>query len=592
MKNIEDLRHNIVFSLKLCWKNSRYRFCIILGLKIVMGFITTLMLVIWKNFIDSATKALGGNSDYIRICICFILLYCIVILARDTANRIVDYYSKWEADYLNKYITELCLKKVEGMTARELDEAETFNLINKANEQSADRIFSILNYTFLFLQNLVTLFSTASILFGLSFIPIALSILSTIPSFFVSVKIIERYYDIYNKRFEKYRFISHLKHLILNSEYAKEIKLYGNGRYFRKYIYKTYDDFIEEDSKLRRENAQIITLAQTIDFVFLYASKIYIIFLALKRKLTIGSLTMYVSGIEQFVGVLTTLLEIVKELYNNNLYMNSLYELEEMTVSETEQQDKEELKYIDNIKFEHVSFKYGSESEEVLTDITFEFRQGKKYCIVGENGSGKSTLLKLLTCLYEPVSGRISINGKDASSYTKESIYRCLNVMFQNFIRYPFTIAENIAMGQVDDMGNAEKVKEVSEIAASKDFIEKLENQYDTLLQKEWTGGTDLSGGQWQKIAIARTLFNDNVQAYFFDEPTSAIDIKSERKIFHWLLEENQKMVVYIVHKLEITSLADEILVMQNGKLVEYGSYNELIKKQGLFYDLYLLENS
>ena len=124
------------------------------------------------------------------------------------------------------------------------------------------------------------------------------------------------------------------------------------------------------------------------------------------------------------------------------------------------------------------------------------------------------------------------------------------------------------------------------------DFIEKLENQYDTLLQKEWTGGTDLSGGQWQKIAIARTLFNDNVQAYFFDEPTSAIDIKSERKIFHWLLEENQKMVVYIVHKLEITSLADEILVMQNGKLVEYGSYNELIKKQGLFYDLYLLENS
>nr|WP_297933847.1 ABC transporter ATP-binding protein [uncultured Lachnoclostridium sp.] len=592
MKKIEDLSHNIVFSLKLCWKNSRYRFCIILGLKIVMGFISTLMLVIWKNFIDSATKALEGDSNYIKICICFILLYCIVFIVRDTANRIVDYYSKWEADYLNKYITELCLKKVEGMTARELDEAETFNLISKANEQSADRIFNILNYTFLFLQNMVTLLSTATILFGLSFIPVALSIISTIPSFWVSVKIIEMYYDIYNKRFEKYRFISHLKHLILNSEYAKEIKIYGSGRYFRKYICTTYDDFIEEDSKLRRENAQKTTLAQTIDFVFLYTSKIYIIFLVLKRKLTIGALTMYVSGIEQFVGVLTTLLEIVKELYNNNLYMNSLDELEEMVGGKTKDQEREDLTHIDNIMFEHVSFKYGNQSEDVLSDITFEFKQGKKYCIVGENGSGKSTLLKLLTCLYEPESGKISINGKDASSYTKDSIYSCLNVMFQNFIHYPFTVAENIAMGQVDDMGNTEKVKKVSEIVASKDFIEKLENQYDTLLQKEWTGGTDLSGGQWQKIAIARTIFSDNGQAYCFDEPTSAIDVKSERKIFRWLLEENQKMVVYIVHKLEITSLADEILVMQNGKLVEHGSYNELIEKHGLFYDLYLMEKN
>ncbi len=585
--------YNIFYTIKMCWSSSKYRLLVIIFLKVFTGLIPTLILLVWKSFINYAVDALNGSPNSIKMCIVAILSYCVLILVKDILNRVVDYYFKWEADCLNKAITNICLTKIESMSASDLDKAENYNLISKANEQSADRIYNILSSIFLLIESIITFISTATLLCGLSIVPIVLCIVSTVPSFVISLGIIEEFYEIFNNRYEKHRFIAYLKQLILNSNNAKEMKLYGNGSYFRKYIDSTYERFIKEDSKLRRKNVTKTSIAQMFDFIFLYASKIYIIVIAIKQRLSIGALTMNLTGIEQFVGSISNLLEIAKELYKNNLYMDSLHALEKMG-KETNEKDaieaKEELRKIESIRFENVSFRYDTESNFVLDNLYYSFDTGKRYCIVGENGSGKSTLIKLLSCLYEPDKGKIYINEIETKKYKKRDIYKCISMMFQNFIKYPLTIAENIGMGQIENLDDIEKIKAVSRISGSNEFIQKMDNGYYTMLQKEWTNGIDLSGGEWQRLAIDRTIFNEG-DVYIFDEPTSAIDVNSEKKFFDWLLRKKGKIIIYIVHKINLARMADEIVVMQQGRIVESGTYEKLVQKKGIFYKMLEREN-
>lgn len=592
-QNIKKTIYNIFFTIKMCWSSSKYRLLLIISLKAVIGVIPTLILLVWRNFINYAVDALNGNLNSIKKCIISILVYCFVLLIKDILSRVVDYYFKWEADYLNKYITDICLNKIETMSAAELDNSENYNLLNKANEQSADRIYNVLCSIFLFVESLITFLSTATLLSGLSIVPVVLSIISTVPSFIISMNIVEEYYNIFNNRYEKHRFIAHLKHIMFNSNNAKEIRLCRNGSYFRNFINTTYERFMKEDGRLRRKNAIKSSVAQVFDFTFLYASKIYIIVIAIKKQLSIGTLSMNITAVEQFVGSISNLLEIVKELYNNNLYMDSLHELEQIgkTSNKKETLSAEEVTRIRSFRFENVSFRYGNEPEYILHNLSYRFDVGKRYCIVGDNGSGKSTLIKLLSCLYEPDEGKIFINEKETKHYSKEDIYKHINMMFQNYIKYPLSIAENIGMGQVENMEDIERMKEVSRISGSAEFIRKTDKGYRTMLQKEWTNGIDLSGGEWQRLAIDRTIFGDG-DVYIFDEPTSAIDVNAEKKFFDWLKYEKDKIIIYIVHKMNLACMADEIIVMQNGKIAESGTYEKLMRKKGIFYEMLQNENN
>ena len=505
--------------------------------------------------------------------------------------KIADYYFKWESDCLNKRITNDCIERIGMLSARELDNPENINLISKVNDQSASRIYNILSSIFMFIESVVSFVAAASLLAGFSIIPVLLCTISIVPSFLVSIGIVEESYLLFNRRHEQLRFINHLKLLFLNNNNAKEIKLYGNGSYFKRIINDKYDEFIKEDGELRKKNYKKAIGAQLFDYIFLYGSKIYILSKALKEHLLIGDMSMNLACVEQFAGSLSNLMEIIKEMYDNNLYIDALHELNMIGNNrENETNTGERLQAIDTVDFDNVSFAYDSKSDYKLHNISYRFKKGKKYCIVGNNGSGKSTFLNLLSGLYDPDEGKIYINGNNADIYRKTEVFKLVRMMFQNYVRYPLSIAENIGIGQIDYMDNTERIRHVAEISGSDHFIEQTEKGYNTMLQKEWTDGIDISGGEWQKIAINRTIFGEG-DIFIFDEPTSAIDAESEGKFFEWIDKKQDKIIIYIVHKMSLTQYADEILVLKDGFLVENGDTKSLMEKKGVFYEMVQNEN-
>lgn len=582
-KNKHSVIRDMITVLTICKNASVYRFCIIVILKVALGFIPAFIMYIWKKFLDIVICVIQGDGAEILDCIAIIMLYCGISLFRDCMTRVVDYYFKWEADYLDKIIIEKSLDIVDDLSGENFDESATFDIIGKVNEQTADRIYGMLSNIFLFIESTVSACATAYLLIGLSAFPIVLSVLSTIPSFLLSMSIIADYYAIYNKRYETVRLIERLRTLIFDSNNLKEIKVYRSNRYLKTYISNIYSGFIRDDCRRRRKNAVKTSLAQILDFVLLYASKVYIIIKCIKEHMTIGSITMQLSAVEGFVGALNNLLEITEELQDNSLYLSSFNDFVRMQKGKTSENRLKDS--IETIELKNVEYRYSNAKENVIQGVSYRFEKGKKYCILGKNGSGKSTLIKIITGIYKPSKGTVVVNGRTMKDGENSDIHARLGVMFQSFIKYPLSIKENIAIGDLDGKIDINKVKLAAIFSGVNSIIEKLENNYDTQIGKEWNQGIEFSGGEWQRIAISRALYEDR-DFYIFDEPTSAIDKKSERLFFEKLATIKGKALVYIVHDPRLAVWADETIVMSEGRIVEKGNYWELKKEKGYLYNM------
>lgn len=578
-----SLIRNIIMVLTICKRASSYRFYVIVILKVLLGFTPAIVMYIWKRFLDSAITAIQGSNKGIVECILVIMIYCFISLLRDSLTRVVDYYFKWEADYLDKTIIEKSLDFIESLNGEDIEESSTFDILGKVNDQTADRIYSMLSNIFLFIESLVSAVATAYLLIGLSELPIALGVFSTIPSFLIAMKIIAEYYGIYNKRYETMRLIERLKALIFDSNNLKEIKAYRSNRYLKTYISNIYEDFIKKDCRRRKKNLMNTSFAQVFDFALLYASKIYIIIKAIKEHLTIGSITMQLSAVEGFVGALNALLEITEELQDNSLYLSSFNEF--MSMQEGNKKEQKLNIPIETIELKAVEYEYVNTFKKAIKGISYKFEKGKKYCILGKNGSGKSTLVKIISGIYKPCKGDVLVNDETLDENLNADVHARVGVMFQNYIKYPLSIRENIGIGDLNGIIDIDRVNTSAELSGVDKVVIDLENKYDTRLGKEWNQGIEFSGGEWQRIAIARAFYEDR-DFYILDEPTASIDKQSERYFFDRLVNLSNKAILYIVHDPRLAVWADEIIVMDEGKIVENGEYEKLKEKQGYFYNM------
>ena len=557
---------------------------IIVVSKILVGLMPAIILAIWKNFINSITDIVNGKNLDVKKSIYMILLYCCLILVKDILIRVIDYYFRWESDRLMQSITDECIDKISVMRLCEVENSENLDLINKVNEQTGSNIQSILECMFAFIESTITFVSILSLMIDFSIIPLVLCVVSSLLSFEISLKIIDENYRIMNHRHEKCRYISCLKNLIYNSNNIKEMKVYRCIDFLKSIIDRNYDSFLIEDCKMRRKSLFYISLAEIIDFGFLYMSKIHIILKAVAEKSQIGTLTMNISCVEQFAGSLTRIMDVIKELYSCNLYLDNLRDMRKIDCDVNVELKRRfgSFETIKSIELRNVSFKHGNDDRDIISDINYEFEAGKSYCIVGSNGSGKTTLLNIISNIYEPTAGKVLINGENIGKLVDESVYSHFCVMFQNYIKYPFTVEDNILLGRDKNKSEA-NLMEISRRSGSQDFISKMPKGYKSQLQKEWTDGVDISGGEWQRLAIDRAIYS-NGDVYIFDEPTSAIDELSEKCFFDWINTIQNKIIIYVVHKTDLAKRADVILVMEDGHLVEVGCYSELIEQRQAFY--------
>lgn len=573
---------------KLLWKSSKYYFCVLVIANIVSGCLLSVGMIFWRNIVNAVQE--GLQTGVFMEAVYWLLGYLCLEIIEKIVEELCEYYRNILSSLTNKYITKLVLEKTEELKMEQYDEASIYDKIKKANEESTGRTMNLLYSTGLLMKGISVAVSTALILISFNVSIMIVCLIVNIPMLIISLRIVMKQYDIYNERFESWRFIDYIKELLTQHENIKEIKIYNVTGYFKNYIDKLYTKYICEDKKIRKKFSIQTVGASFGENVVIYLIKGAICIKVILSRMTIGDLTLFISAIDNFRSAVSNILTVISSIFEDGLYVDNFFEL-------TANEEKNEAiikKSFDGkfqtIRFENVWFKYPDTEEYILKNISLELKKGKTYAIVGMNGSGKTTILKLLLRLYKPQQGNIYIDNENINDILITDYYRYVGAVFQDFIKYPLTIRENIGLGNIDRMDDFSGISVAAQKGGISEYIDSLTEGYDTKLQKEWSGSTELSLGQWQKLAISRAFFKDT-DIMLLDEPTASLDPVAEYEISMKIKELMEgKTCVMIAHRFSTVRLADEIFVLKNGEIIEHGRHEILMSRNGEYAKMFNMQ--
>jgi ATP-binding cassette subfamily B protein/ATP-binding cassette subfamily C protein len=587
-KKIFSFFHNIFDIIIIVKNSSPVTFFLILLCNIILGLIVSANLYLWKSFVDSSINVM--NNGKLILPIIFLATMCCVKILTGLLNRINTYLQRMQQEYMNKYISNIIMEKVNELDMTFFDEAYTYDLIEKVNQDSISRCISMLNMMITLVQNITKLFGTVTIILVFDPMIALLCFLATIPIFMVSIAISKEQYLIFVKRMPEIRYVDSLKDLPIQYNNIKELKLFRAVPYIQNIMNTTYDKYIKEDKVIRKRYIRKQSITDIIQNITSYILRFFILFNVLKKQMTIGDLTMYIQAMENLESSIYLIMDIIATLYTDNLYIENLIELIN-TMPNNENNYLEFPGSFRVIEFKNVSFKYPSADKYSLKNVNLKIEDQKAYALVGENGSGKTTLIKLLMRLYDPTEGEILIDGINIKEYSKESIYKKIGVIFQDYIKYPLDVQANIGIGFVEEIENWNRMLRASEKSKADIFISQLPQKYHSFLNKEYDEGMELSIGQWQKIAISRAYMNEDAAILILDEPSAALDPKAEYEMFHDFKQLTpNKASILITHRFSNVKLADKIFVMRDGELIEEGTHDQLISINSVYRELYNMQ--
>lgn len=384
---------------------------------------------------------------------------------------------------------------------------------------------------------------------------------------------------------------TYLEVLLAREDYAKEVKLFQLGPMLLQRYRDIFQQLYAEDRDLtiRRSSWSFgLSLLSTAAF---YGAYCWILLEAIAGRISLGDLTMYLTVFRQGQTTFASGLSGVGGMYEDGLYLSNLYEFLERPVPAEQGYARSGPVPQDGLRFEQVSFTYPGGTQPALQSVSFHLQPGQKLAIVGENGSGKTTLIKLLTRLYTPTSGRILLDGLDLQDWSADVLKQRIGVIFQDFTRYQFTVGENIGVGDVDHLESGDRWRSAARKGTATQFIESLPAGFQTQLGRWFKHGQELSGGQWQKIALSRAFMRTSADILVLDEPTSAMDAEAEVKLFDQFRAVTQdQMAILISHRFSTVRMADQIMVLAAGKLIEQGTHAELLQQNGRYAHLFTLQ--
>ncbi|OAB43502.1 ABC transporter ATP-binding protein [Paenibacillus glacialis] len=586
---VQDYIKMLAKILALLWKSSKHTLVLLIFFNLLAGLSIPVTTIIWKFFIDSVVEAL--TSKDLTEPIIWILIHFLYTQFKNIMNNVCRYFESNQADYMNKYITELTLDKIDRMEMDNFDNVELYDCIQKVNNESAQHSMNILRTLILVLQNFSSMAGAIAIFLDFGPIILLISFFACLPSLIINIKMSSKQFDIFTKRFERLRFINYLKSIIITYENIKEVKVNRLNSYFKTTIINDFNTFLKEDKKIRKKFSVQSSMTNVLENIVSYGFQIYILIKVVSRNLTLGDLTLFISTLSNFQNSIQNILSSISSLYYDALYIQNLFSLLGRETPNKEVASTTYPTHFEKIEFQNVYFKYPGREEFVLKNISFVLSAKKSYSIVGLNGSGKTTLVKLLLRLYKPASGNILIDGININDIDLEEFYKHIGVVFQDFIKYPFDIEKNIALGSIDELNNFSKVKRAAEQAGADRFIEELPLKYATMLNKEWSEATQLSLGQWQRLAISRA-FMSNSSILILDEPTASLDAEAEFELFTKFRDLMfDKTTILITHRLSTIRLVDEILVLKDGQVLESGSHDTLLRYNGEYARLYKMQS-
>ena len=558
------------------------------GLNILIGIAIPVSTLIWSEFIDTA--AIGILNNEWKKAALWIVVYSVFLFTQNVFNIINDYVESILSAKLNIFTTDKIMKCISDLPMDYFDSSENYDKIQKVNTESNIRSMSIIKTLINLIQGSITMIGTVIILLQINWLILVILFFLCVPTLVLSLNLSFEKYNVYNIRVKDMRFISFLKNMMTEYENIKELRVNLSSGFFINYINKKYSEFLKVDKKIQRKYSVKMIGMDYIEQIIICIIRIYLLINVIVKKMSIGNLSLYINSIDSFRNSVITILNTMASIYEDGLYVNNLFEF--LKIKEKITKDNGIcIKEINKIEFRHVWFKYPNTEKYILKNINFIIEKGKSYSLVGLNGSGKTTIIKLILNLYTPVQGEILINDINLSCIDMDGYLSKIGVVFQDFMKYPLTVHENISIASVRQMNNRNNIEKAAKLSGADRFIDKLPKKYDTPLFREWDDGVQLSMGQWQKIAISRA-FLEEFPVIILDEPTASLDAYAEFELYKKFKSiVKNKTSILIAHRFSTIKLADVIFVLKNGTIIESGSHDELLKLNGEYAYLYKIQS-
>ena len=581
--------------IRLVFQTHRGYTAAILALRVIRSFIPVAVLWIGKLIIDGVIAGMaaahaGRTPDWWHLATLVGLELGIAVVGEGLA-RLSSLLESLLGDLFANRLSVRLMEHAATLDLAQFEDAEIYDHLERARRQTTGRIglFTLLLGT---AQDLITLASLAGVLLvQLPWLLLLLTI-AVLPAFLGEAHFASLGYSLLFSWTPERRLLDYLRYMGASDESAKEVKLFGLSKFLVGRYADLSDKFYQENKKLAVRRNIVSTLLVTVGTLGYYGAYAVIIYRTVLGVFSIGTLTFLAGSFRQSRDLIQRVLLALSQIYEQSLYLSDLFTFFDVRPTVVSQPGARAVPrpIRTGFQFENVGFRYPGSQRWAVRHLSFTFEPHERIALVGENGAGKTTLVKLLARLYDPDEGRILLDGVDLRDYDLDSLRKNIGIIFQDFVRYDFILRENIGVSQVEALDDDARIREAARRSLADSVAQRVPQGFDQMLGRRFDNGVELSGGEWQKVALARAYMRD-AQVLILDEPTAALDARAEYEVFLRFAELTKgRMAVLISHRFSTVRMADRILVLKGGELVDDGTHEELLARGGLYAELFSLQ--
>lgn len=593
MKIVKDYMMKLGFVFKEIFKAGPSVFFLSVSSMVIAGISPVLITYLTAELIERLGQNIGNDSKdvYVKVIGAFVIMFLLVVIsyATESVKTVICAVAGLK---LSHNIENMVADKFYKIKQERIDNPEFLDIHSNTLNRCGSEPLNLMESLFCTVANIISLMGYVVIIARYNFIALLIIIVFTLPIIVFKRKYQGLTFRFYNERTMQLRRIMYYLELLTEPEYANEVRGYRLHGYFSNERKKLFRDFIKGNTKIAGKEITISVFTSLLSMMGAILVGIWLVKKTIAGTITVSEFYLLITAI---ITLATDLLALSDQIASNSksmMFINYIFDyMKEPNVIESKNLKIEE-KSTHNIRFENVSFRYTGSENYVLKNINVHFDTSETVCLVGENGSGKSTFVKLLLRIYDPTEGRILLDGIDLKEYDINEIRKFYGVLFQDYVKFSDSVHNCIGFGNIEEIQNADGIAEAAKLTGANAFIENYKDGYETNLSKMFfNDAIEPSGGQWQKLAISRAVYS-NAQVLVLDEPTAALDPKSEVRMFDTFKKISElKSTLIISHRMYITKLADKIILLENGNLIEEGSFEELIKMKKEFYSMYKIQS-
>lgn len=577
--------------LRMVWDTKPSAVLGILVLRLLQSFGPVAMLWVGKLIIDGVVEAVELSRPDWEYLIGLVVLELAIALVLDIMSRASALLESLLGDLFSNEMSVRLMEHAATLDLEHFEDPEFYDHLERARRQTVGRL-RLISLLLQMGQSTLTLLSLMAALLAFNAWLLVLLIVAVLPSFLGETHFAGLSYSLLHKWTPERRELDYLRYVASSDATAKEVKLFDLSDHFITRYAQLADAYYRANRDLAVKRAAVGAGLVAISTVVYYGAYGFIIWETVTGVITIGTLTFLAGSFQRSRDLIERILLGSADVFERALFISDLFTFLEMQPRVTSGPDALPVPdpITDGFVFDDVGFTYPDSDRWALRHVSFRLTPGERLALVGENGAGKTTLVKLLARLYDPTEGTITLDGRDLRDYRIEDVRHAIGVIFQDFVRYDMKARENIAVGQIAAKDDETRVRDAARKSLAEDVVARLEEGYDHMLGRRFEGGADLSGGEWQKIALGRAYMRD-AQVLILDEPTAALDARAEFQVFQRFSELTAgRMAVLISHRFSTVRMADRILVLGDGTVLEDGSHEELLAAAGTYAELFTLQ--